>query len=129
MRRMIDPKELGGGGNPTPEMHCYMVVVNLDLHYIVYTTKNYAFKIGDEPKLIEDFATNNEYEELRAVGSYEAAGVGKNSNNENEEIVANYFTITSTKSYIVAGYNITTHKHAAYSLILSKTNWKVSKIF
>lgn len=75
MRRMLDPKELGGGGNPTPARHCYMIVVNLDFHYIVYTTKDYNFEIGGEPKLISDFATNNEYEELRDVGSYEAAGV------------------------------------------------------
>lgn len=128
MRRMLDPKTIGGG-NTTPARHCYMVVVDLNFHYIVYTTKDYGFEIGKEPKYIPDFETNSQYEELRAVGYYEAGGISKNSLNENEEVVVNYFYVNSSKQCNVSGYDITTHKRVVYSLIPSKTNWRVTKIF
>lgn len=42
-------------------------------HYEIYTTKNYNLTIGTE-NAIADFLTNEDYKELRAIGSYPAAG-------------------------------------------------------
>ena len=79
MRRMLDPKEAGG----TPARHGYTIFVkdvcadneymNSTFHYEIYTTKNYNLKIGTE-NVVDDFLTNEGYKELRAIGSYPAAG-------------------------------------------------------
>lgn len=47
--------------------------VNSTFHYEIYTTKNYNLKIGTE-NAVADFLTDDSYKELRAIGSYPAAG-------------------------------------------------------
>ena len=73
MRRMIDPKEIGGGGSTAPAMHAYRINNNNNYWYIVYSTKDYNFEIG-KLTFIEDFDRNDNYKELRSSGVYPANG-------------------------------------------------------
>ena len=66
MRRMLDPKELGGSGAGSAR-HCYYVEVDGEFIYIVNTEKNYNFIIGKSTR-VRDFMTNPDYEELHAGG-------------------------------------------------------------
>ena len=63
-----------GGGD---QIHGYRIIGNNTFHYNVYTTKNYNFQIGKVNE-ISDFKTNDNYKELRAVGTYPAAGYFEN---------------------------------------------------
>lgn len=72
-----------GGGSTAPARHGYTIFVKdvcvdndniaSTFHYEIYTTKNYNLPIGTE-NVIADFLTNDDYKELRAIGSYPAAG-------------------------------------------------------
>lgn len=68
MRRMLDPKEVGG--NTAPSRHGYMVVIDYDCFYEVYTTKDYDLKVGQYTQV------NNidEYKELYKPGYYPCGG-------------------------------------------------------
>lgn len=98
----------GGGGGSTPARHGYTIFVtdscvdnynlNSTFHYEIYTTKNYNLPIGTE-NAIADFLTNDDYKELRAIGSYPAAGY-----------FAKYTTVRGT----VWKYKITDTKNIVY---------------
>ena len=98
----------GGGGGSTPARHGYTIFVkdvcvdnnsiNSTFHYEIYTTKNYNLKIGTE-KNIADFLTNDYYKELRAIGSYPAAG---------------YFAHTTVKPGLVWKYKITDTRNIVF---------------
>ena len=64
-------KELGGGGTPR---HVYIVNLTDACYYIVYTTKDYNFPIGQNTERISDFKTNDNYKELRSNGWHPAFG-------------------------------------------------------
>ena len=99
MRRMLDPKEVGGGGGSTaPARHVYDIVVNGSCTYTVYTTKDFNFPIGKE-QIISDFATNDEYKELRAIGTYPATGYIELSSSKKR--LAFKFEVYSTNIYRV----------------------------
>lgn len=75
MRRMLDPKEVGGGGGSTaPARHAYRINNNNNYWYIVYSTKDYNFEIGKLNYIGSDFNTNDNYKELRSSGVYPANG-------------------------------------------------------
>lgn len=61
----------GGGGTPR---HVYMVSIIDECYYIVYTTKDYDFPIGQYTGRISDFKTNDNYKELRSNGWHPAVG-------------------------------------------------------
>ena len=67
-------------------------------HYEIYTTKNYNLTIGTE-NAIADFLTNEDYKELRAIGSYPAAG---------------YYIQYSSVNGVVWKYKITDTKNIVY---------------
>ena len=74
MRRMLDPKE-AGGGSTAPARHWYCITNNNKrTYYYIITTKDYDFPIG-EFTAIEDFWTNDKYKPLHAKGSYPGAGL------------------------------------------------------
>ena len=105
MRRMLDPKEVGGGGGARHGYTIFVKDVCVDnenvsstFHYEIYTTKNYNLTIGTE-NAIADFLTNEDYKELRAIGSYPAAGY-----------FANYTTIHG----IVWKYKISATRNMVY---------------
>ena len=67
-------------------------------HYEIYTTKNYNLTIGTE-NAVDDFLTNEYYKELRAIGSYPAAG---------------YYSQYTSIHGIVWKYKITDTKNRVY---------------
>ena len=69
-----------GGGSARHGYTIFVKDVRLDndnmsstFHYEIYTTKNYNLTIGTQ-NAVDDFLTNESYKELRAIGSYPAAG-------------------------------------------------------
>ena len=74
MRRMLDPKEIGGGAPTAPARHAYRINNNNNYWYIVYSTKDYNFEIGKSNYIGSDFDTNDNYKELRSSGIYPANG-------------------------------------------------------
>lgn len=75
MRRMIDPKEVGGGGESA--RHGYRIFLKGNFYYLAYTNKDYPLVIGQATNAY-DFKTNPDYQELRENGNYPAAGYYKN---------------------------------------------------
>ena len=73
MRRMLDPKELGGGST-APARHAYRINNNNNYWYIVHSTKDYNFEIGKSNYIGSDFDKNDKYKELRSSGIYPANG-------------------------------------------------------
>lgn len=98
----------GGGGGSGSARHGYTIFVKdaavdnesftSNFHYEIYTTKNYNLTIGTE-NAIADFLTNEGYKELRAIGSYPAAG---------------YFLQRTTVSGVVWKYTITATRNLVY---------------
>ena len=64
-------KELGG--STAPVRHAYRINNN-NYWYIVYSTKDYNFKIGESNYIGDDFDKNDNYKELRSSGVYPANG-------------------------------------------------------
>ena len=113
MRRMIDPKELGGGSGTA--MHGYSVVIGNRVHYEVYTKKDYDLKLR-EPTYISDFSTNSKYQELRSNGVYPASGYYYK--NDNEKFICDKVQVSEIESggfhtadYYVNGYNLSTNSY------------------
>lgn len=74
MRRMLDPKTIGGGST-APARHWYCITNNNKrAYYTIITTKDYDFPIGKFTE-IQDFWTNDKYKPLHAAGSYPGAGL------------------------------------------------------
>ena len=109
MRRMLDPKEVGG--SPYPAMHAYRIVFNDSFHYIAYTSKDYGWTIG-KPVIIGQFETNNKYAELLSAGCHSAGGV---YTSDSGAIIVNYFKIISPNNYTVYGYNLETKESTEVS--------------
>ena len=65
-------KELGGGGGGTTR-HGYIIFLNGNFYYLVYTNKDYSLPIGEFFNA-NDFTTNSNYQELRKNGYYPAGG-------------------------------------------------------
>ena len=70
MRRMLDPKEVGG--STAPARHGYMVVMDHSCYYEVYTTKDYDFKVGQYTQV--NNIRSDEYKELYKPGYYPCGG-------------------------------------------------------
>ena len=104
MRRMLDPKEAGGGGSTAPARHGYSIFIQGRFHYEVYTTKDYERQTG-KYNYIGDFRFNDKYKELRNAGSYSASGIWYNSDASKKQIVVR-FDITANGSYYITGYDI-----------------------
>ena len=72
MRRMLDPKTIGGS---TPARHGYRILVKGNFYYLAYTKKDYPL-VGNSID-VNDFKTNPYYKELRENGDYPAGGYYK----------------------------------------------------
>ena len=85
MRRMLDPKTLGGGGGSggTPR-HAYRIIKGNSLWYISNTRKDYdQFKIGKMTDATQDILSNDEYQELLSIGTHNAGGIIDDSGEKN----------------------------------------------
>ena len=110
MRRMLDPKEAGGGGSTAPARHGYSVVIANRIHYEVYTQKDYDLKLR-EATYISDFSINPKYQELRSNGIYPASGYYYK--NDNQKIIGDKIQVSERESsgfhtadYYIQGYNL-----------------------
>lgn len=97
MRRMLDPKEVGGGGSTAPARHAYRINNNNNYWYIVYSTKDYNFEIGKSNYIGSDFDKNDKYKELRSSGIYPANGYVNLSDTEYLSVMQ--ITIDASSSY------------------------------
>lgn len=100
MRRMLDPKTIGGG-NTTPARHGYMVVIDYILFYVVLTAKDYAFKVGQQTEVGD--IKSDEYKELYQPGYYPCGGyIGRLE----KKILASTFQILNNDTFKVSGLDL-----------------------
>ena len=75
MRRMLDPKTLGGGGGSTaPARHAYRIIVDTYCWFLSFTEKDYGYEIGKKIDIPRDFYTNDNYKDLLSKGYHPAGG-------------------------------------------------------
>lgn len=115
-------KELGGGGGGTPR-HGYSIIVDGNCHYNIYTTKNYNLPLATLT-YISDFATNDNYKELRSNGQYPASGMHKVLGSQ--ILIVNLIKITNTAFY-VDGYDIDSKQ--ALSDSISDPNFQIVQLY
>ena len=116
MRRMLDPKTIGGGGGSTSTaMHGYSVVIGDRIHYEVYTQKDYDLELR-EATYISDFSTNPKYQELRSNGLYPASGYYYK--NDKTKIIGDKIQVNEIESsgfhtaeYYIQGYNLSNNSY------------------
>ena len=124
MRRMLDPTQVGGSGSTR---HVYMVCLNVNYYYIIYTTKDFNFTIG---KFIEvntkEFTTTDKYKELRALGTYPAHGFGWDNTNK-KYMALSWIRIDETR-YGYQAYNETKNE-VEYHQLDSIYNVQIEKLY
>ena len=134
MRRMLDPKTLGGGGGSggTPR-HAYRIVEKNSLWYISYTSKDYnQFKVGKMTDAPLDILSNDEYQELLSLGTHNAGGIIKDSGYDH---LVNWLKINSKKELgyydcTCGGYRLHTNTRVNMSYkISSASTMKIVKLF
>ena len=96
MRRMLDPKEVGG--STAPARHAYRINNN-NYYYIVYSTKDYNFEIGKSIYIGSEFDSNDNYKELRSSGVYPANGFINYSSPEGSYLSVMQVKIDTSSSY------------------------------
>ena len=101
MRRMLDPKEVGG--STAPVRHAYRINNNNNYWYIVYSTKDYNFEIGKSNYIGSDFDTNDNYKELRSSGIYPANGFVNLSETEHLSVMQIKIDTSSSYPYKIQG--------------------------
>ena len=104
MRRMLDPKTIGGGGGGGgSQRHAYTVIGGYSMRYDIYTTKDYDFPIGVKTA-VSDFWTNDNYKELRIVNLYPAYG---HTSGGGKDIVVSRIEITNADNFActMTGYD------------------------
>ena len=76
MRRMLDPKTIGGGGGGSAR-HAYRIVVDNYCWFLSFTAKDYGYEIGKKTNIPNDFYTNDNYKDLLSDGYHPAGGYYK----------------------------------------------------
>lgn len=113
MRRMLDPKEVGG--STAPARHCYMIVLD-SLWYIAITSKDYGFEIGKKTSVPSDFLNNDKYKELRSGGIHPAGGMYNTT-------IPTHLRVQSAVDIInMTGYDIKTSQAPSLSISLNKVS-------
>ena len=116
MRRMLDPKEAGGGGSTAPARHCYMVLLD-SLWYIAITSKDYGFKIGENTYVPSDFLENDKYKELRSGGIHPAGGMYNYTT-----IPTNLRVQSAIGTINMSGYDIKNSQGVSLSISLNRVS-------
>ena len=112
----------GGGGGGIPR-HGYMVDFRDSCYYIVYTTKDYNFPIGQRTELIADFKSNDEYKDLRYNGFYPAAGYLENIR------PAVKLEILNNGTFRVWIYNTSSSKYTFVEVHSDSLKFYITKLF
>ena len=120
----------GGGGTPRHGYTIFVEDVRVDnsnmsstFHYEIYTTKNYNLTIGTE-NAVDDFLTNEYYKELRAIGSYPAAGYYSQYSSVHGTVWKYKITDTKNRVYIYRFDN-----RADTYLYINNPTFKVVQLF
>ena len=120
MRRMLDPKTIGGG-----QTHAYSIIINGSCHYEAYTAKDYNYKIGDMVS-VDDFMTNTDYNELRTVRFHPASGFYYYSDGDLKIVVYGVEVDSQGKSYI-RGFDLTNSIYKKLNTIMQSV--KIIKLY
>ena len=97
-------KELGGGGGST--IHAYMIILGT-FYYLSYTTKDFAFTIGSESNVIDNFADSADYNELKTAGVHQAAGY-VHSVQDSADMIVSQVKIINKGDIKLKGYDMKT---------------------
>ena len=126
MRRMLDPKEVGGGGGGS-QMHAYSIFVRNSFHYEVYTT----IDLHLEKRVlhqINDFLTNEDYKELHAIGKYPAAGYINDKKTNNIGIISQ-LEIMSDNRFFINYFNIPNNNEPIVPVPLNNQPFKIIQLY
>ena len=122
MRRMLDPKEAGGGGTPR---HAYSITINSSCHYEAYTAKDYNYKIG-EMVSVNDFMTNTKYNELRTERVHPASGFYYYADGDLKIVVYGVEVDSAEKTYI-RGFDLTNSTFKRLNVIMQSV--KITQLY
>ena len=111
MRRMLDPKEVGGGGSTAPARHAYMIVISDYCWFLSFTTNDYGYEIGSKTDIPSDFYTNDRYKDLLSKGYHPAGGY---YNGDSLDLIVSYVSIHT--GYSIGGYRPSTKATASSRL-------------
>lgn len=114
MRRMLDPKEVGG--STAPASHYYMILLD-GLWYLAITSKDYGFQIGESTPVPSDFLTNDKYKELRSGGIHPAGGMYNYTTIPTQLRVQNAIDVIN-----MTGYDIKTSQVLSVSIQLKRVS-------
>ena len=123
MRRMLDPKEVGG--STAPARHAYRITINDSCHYDTYTAKDYNYKIG-EIVSVNDFMTNTDYNELHTARYHPASGFYYYSDGD-QKIVVNIVEFDSAGKAYIKGFDFTNSKFKR--LRIHRQSVKIIKLY
>ena len=114
-------KELGEGA-----IHAYMIILSETFYYIVYTSRDFAFRIGFE-SAIDNFADNSDYDELKTYGVHQAAGY-VHSVQDTADMIVNQVKILSKSDIKLKGYDMKTQSYKTISSSLYR-DAKIVKLY
>ena len=106
--------------------HGYMVIINDKMHYEIYTTKDYNWKIGEKINISSKLWTDNNYKELRSPGTYPAAGL-YNTISPSTNAIVSMIQITESGYRGINMYNVKDDVY--FSSSISKNSFDVVKLF
>lgn len=122
MRRMLDPKTIGGGGGSA--RHAYRIVFDDYCWFLSFTEKDYGYQIGQKTNIPKDFYTNDIYKDLLSNGYHPAGGY---YNGNNTDMLASFVNIYST-GYDIGGYLVADKRNARFNLNLENRIVKIIQL-
>lgn len=96
MRRMLDPKTIGGGGGSS--RHAYRILIDTFCWFLSFSEKDYGYEIGKKRDIPSDFYTNDYYQDLRSKGYHPAGGY---YNGNESDLIVSYVRLSDNT---IAGY-------------------------
>ena len=126
MRRMLDPKEVGGSGKTIHGYRIYPSTGNVNCYYIVYSEADNNWEIG-EKKNVQYFPVR--HKELLKPGYYPAGGYFESGTGD--KIIVSQMYVSVSKSVFPIVYDLTTntYKESSKDLYDDLFNAVVVKLF
>lgn len=120
MRRMLDPKELGGGGGSA--RHAYRILIDTFCWFLSFSEKDYGYEIGKKRDIPSDFYTNDYYLDLRSKGYHPAGGY---YNGNEADLIVSYVRLSDNT---IAGYRQSSKYTASFELKLQNRNVNIIQL-
>ena len=121
MRRMLDPKELGGS---TPARHAYRIVISDYCWFLSFTKKDYGYDIGQKTDIPADFYTSDNYKDLLSQGYHPAGGY---YNGNSSDTLASFVLIYNS-DYSIGGYMVADKRTAIFGLNIKNRIVKIIQL-